>query len=286
MQNEILSKGESLFKGKLSSKGELLSVGELAKDMDITVRTLQYYDKEGILKPSALSEGGRRLYSKKDKVKLHQILSLKHLGFPLEEITKMMISLDSPEEVALVLKKQHQLVKEQIQSLESALLAIDGLQEEVLRMNTVDFAKYADIISLLKTGNEYYWAWKLFDQDLSTHIRERFGKEPEKGIWMMTTYQEVLSEAVELKNSEEAPDSEKSIKLAEKWWNMVMEFTGGDLSFLPQLMKFNESKEEWNKDMAMKQKQVDEYIGLALQAYFSKSGLEIPMMEVQSGNGN
>ena len=47
-----------------------MTVGEVAKKMDITVRTLQHYDKEGLLSPSAMSEGGRRLYTDKDIVKL------------------------------------------------------------------------------------------------------------------------------------------------------------------------------------------------------------------------
>ena len=53
-----------------------MTVGEVAKKMDVTVRTLQHYDKEGLLSPSAMSDGGRRLYTDKDIVKLHQILSL------------------------------------------------------------------------------------------------------------------------------------------------------------------------------------------------------------------
>ena len=53
-----------------------MTVGEVAKKMGVTVRTLQYYDKEGLLSPSAESEGGRRLYTDKDLVMLHQIISL------------------------------------------------------------------------------------------------------------------------------------------------------------------------------------------------------------------
>ena len=63
-----------------------MTVGEVAKKMGVTVRTLQYYDREGLFSPSAESEGGRRLYTDKDVVKLHQILSLKHLGFSLSDI--------------------------------------------------------------------------------------------------------------------------------------------------------------------------------------------------------
>ena len=55
-----------------------MTVGEVAKKMGVTVRTLQYYDREGLFSPSAESEGGRRLYTDKDVVKLHQILSLKY----------------------------------------------------------------------------------------------------------------------------------------------------------------------------------------------------------------
>ncbi|MEG0368267.1 MAG: MerR family transcriptional regulator, partial [Coprobacillus sp.] len=71
-----------------------LTIGEVAKKMNTTVRTLQYYDQEGILKPSQLSDGGRRLYTSKDIVQLHQILTLKYLGFSLEDIKNKIYKLD------------------------------------------------------------------------------------------------------------------------------------------------------------------------------------------------
>lgn len=52
-----------------------MTVGEAAKKMGITVRTLQYYDKKGILSPSAESEGGRRLYTNKELIILRQMPS-------------------------------------------------------------------------------------------------------------------------------------------------------------------------------------------------------------------
>lgn len=69
-------------KYKTISQGGM-TVGEIAEKADVTVWKLQHYDREGLLSPSATSEGGRRLYTDKDILKLHQILSLKHLGFPL-----------------------------------------------------------------------------------------------------------------------------------------------------------------------------------------------------------
>ena len=74
-----------------------MTVGEVAKKMGVTVRTLQYYDREGLFCPSAVSEGGRRLYTDKDIIKLHQILSLKSLGFSIDEIKNRLTSIDTPD---------------------------------------------------------------------------------------------------------------------------------------------------------------------------------------------
>lgn len=260
-------------------KKDLLTVGELAKAMNVTVRTLQYYDKVGVLKPSAKSEGGRRLYSKKDLVKLHQILSLKYLGFPLEKIKYMMLSLDTPDEVALVLEKQYIVVEEQIKNLQTALAAINTLREEVLLIEEVNFSKYTDIISLLKMDNKNYWVLKLFDDKLSNHVRDRFGDNGELGVELFKTYTTILEEAVLLKKKNEPFQSKRSMELAEKWWNMITEFTGGDMSLLPQLMSFNDNKEGWNEEIAAKQKQVDDYIDQALMCYLSEKGISIPEME-------
>ena len=83
-----------------------MTVGEAAKKLGVTVRTLQYYDREGLLSPSAESEGGRRLYTDKDLVMLHQIISLKSLGFSLDDIKHRLISLETPTAVAAALTEQ------------------------------------------------------------------------------------------------------------------------------------------------------------------------------------
>lgn len=135
---------------------DLLTVSQLAKLMDITVRTLQYYDKEELLTPSCKSEGGRRLYTKKDVVKLHQILSFKYLGFSLEDIKHKLISLDNPDDVVKALNSQEQALKSQIEKLKEAVSAIQSLRYEVSLIHEVDFNKYADIIALIRQNNEGY----------------------------------------------------------------------------------------------------------------------------------
>ena len=102
--------------------------------MGVTVRTLQHYDKEGLLSPSAMSEGGRRLYTDKDIIKLHQILSLKHLGFSLDDIRDRLIPLDNPTDVAQILSEQAAIVREKITSLTESLSKIEALKAEVLEI--------------------------------------------------------------------------------------------------------------------------------------------------------
>ena len=63
-----------------------LKVGDLAKQTGVSVRTLHYYDEIGLLSPSHRTEVGYRLYSKDDIIRLQQIVSLKQIGFSLEEI--------------------------------------------------------------------------------------------------------------------------------------------------------------------------------------------------------
>ncbi len=258
---------------------DLLTVGDLAKEMSITVRTLQFYDKEGLLKPSAKSEGGRRLYTKKDIVKLHQILSLKFLGFSLDEIKLKLLPLDKPEDVAQILGKQKLIIEEQIKELAAVKEAIESLQSEVLQIMTVDFDKYADIVSLLRLNNKNYWMVKLFDEKMMDHIRDRFSLAPQKGIIIYQKYQAMLNNTIALQQRGISPDSKEGIELARQWWAMIMDFTGGDLNLLPELMKFNESKQGWDENVAEKQKQADGFLGQALAAYFAKEGFNVPNME-------
>ena len=123
-----------------------MKVGELAKKMGITVRTLQYYDKEGLLSPSSESEGGFRLYTDKDMVKLIQILTMKQLGLTLSDIKSRLVSLDAPDDMVHVLTEHETSIREKIETLSESLREIGALKAEVIQMKTMDFKKYATIL--------------------------------------------------------------------------------------------------------------------------------------------
>ncbi len=65
---------------------EALKVGELARRTGLTIRALHHYDEIGLLRPSLRTESGHRLYTAGDIARLQQVLSLRQLGFSLEEV--------------------------------------------------------------------------------------------------------------------------------------------------------------------------------------------------------
>ncbi len=247
-----------------------MTVGEVAKKMGTTVRTLQYYDKEGLLSPSAESEGGRRLYTDKDLVTLHQILSLKSLGFSLDDIKCRLISLETPTDVATALTEQADSIREKIEQLTDSLTAIEQLKTEVLQMRTVNFKKYADIIVNLQIKNDSYYLIKRFDDDMLDHIRNQFDRE--SGLDFMDRFNCLSDEIVQLQKENVLPESEKCQQAVEEYWGLIMEFTNGDMSMLPKLMEIGNidtATNAWEE----RQKIVNDYLEPALQVYFSKLGV-------------
>lgn len=254
-----------------------MTVGEVAKKVGTTVRTLQYYDKEGLLSPSAESEGGRRLYTDKDLVILHQILSLKSLGFSLNDIKQRLIPLETPTDVATALTEQADSIREKIEQLTASLTAIEQLKTEVLQMRTVNFKKYADIIVNLQIKNDSYYLIKRFDDDMLDHIRNQFDRE--SGLDFMDRFNRLSDEIVQLQKENVLPESEKCQQIVKEYWGLIMEFTNGDMSMLPKLMEIGNIDTVANA-WEERQKIVNDYLEPALQVYFSKLGVN-PFEEVE-----
>ena len=63
-----------------------LTIGELARRVGVTVRTIQYYDQQGLLSPSAKGPQNQRLYTDDNVKDLYRILTLKYLGLSLAQI--------------------------------------------------------------------------------------------------------------------------------------------------------------------------------------------------------
>lgn len=100
------------------------TVGELARHTGVTVRTLHHYDELGLVKPSARSGAGYRLYDDRDLLRLQHALRLRELGFQLHEIAAM---LDDPDfdRVAALREQRAQLLARR-DAVDRLLAAVDA----------------------------------------------------------------------------------------------------------------------------------------------------------------
>lgn len=128
------------------------SSGEFARMAGVTLRTIRYYDKQNILKPSLVSEAGARFYTDEDFARLQQILLLKYLGFSLDDIREMTVA-DSDYHFMLdSLTIQLKLVQDRIEQMQLVEQAIKDTTESIQEEHTVDWSRMLDLIHL--TGME------------------------------------------------------------------------------------------------------------------------------------
>ncbi|MCD8915943.1 MerR family transcriptional regulator [Staphylococcus simulans] len=114
------------------------STGELAKMCDVSVRTVQYYDQKGLLRPSRV-EHQRRIYSEADKTQLESIVLLKSMGVSLQEIHHILNEAEDTATLKVLLKKketelQHALAqtKQQLDRLQKLDELVGGSDSSIL----------------------------------------------------------------------------------------------------------------------------------------------------------
>jgi len=126
------------------------TTGELAKQCDITVRTVQFYDAKGLLTPSAFTEGGRRLYSDDDLKQMRLIVMLKKIGLSLDSILGILKS-DSPDKVLLLLLDQQQKqIDAQVSDMLAQKHAVKEIQKCIRQSMTIPVNSIRDIEQLMK----------------------------------------------------------------------------------------------------------------------------------------
>lgn len=128
------------------------SSGEFARMAHVTLRTIRYYDKQNILKPSFVTESGARFYTDRDFVRLQQILLLKYLGFSLDDIRELIIDDTDYRFMLNSLNIQLKLVQDKIEQMQLVEKAIEDTAATIRSAHSVDWSRMLDLIHL--TGME------------------------------------------------------------------------------------------------------------------------------------
>lgn len=144
----------------------MLHINKVAALMGVTVRTLRYYDKIGLIRPVGKTEGGHRLYAADELKRLQQVQFLKNGGFSLKEIKSL---LDSPDwDWKMGLKKQLATVLEEQKKLAAMEKALRELINSIsLEGNNENRA----IENLLQLSTQH--------QEIRKQFRQSFFQENE-----------------------------------------------------------------------------------------------------------
>ena len=133
---------------------EYYTSGQFAKMARVSVRTVRFYDKQNILKPSYVNEStGARYYTSEDLVILQQILLYKYLGFSWDEIKELMVKSDDKNFMVDSMKLQHTLISDKIDQMQLVKKAIDDTLTAYENGQQIEWDKMLRIIDLTSMEN-------------------------------------------------------------------------------------------------------------------------------------
>lgn len=126
------------------------TTGEIAKLCGVTVRTVQYYDTRGLLVPSKLSEGGRRLYSEEDLKMMQIICFLRELGLPIDSIYQLLSEPDSSSVILLLLDQQEKELRDKISKDQTKLNKLEELKRGLKDVENISVESIGDIAYIME----------------------------------------------------------------------------------------------------------------------------------------
>ncbi|WP_246582619.1 MerR family transcriptional regulator [Clostridium mobile] len=162
---------------------ELYTVGQFAKKAGVTIRTLRFYDKINLLKPSNYNELGYRLYNKQNFGRLQKILTLKFIGLSLEEIGDIMKYDIDDKDFKKSLNIQKKIIEEKIDHMSNVLKAIDETLIMVQKEDNLNWDKFVNVINLINMDNKWIEQYKnASNLRARINIHEKFSSNKEG--WM------------------------------------------------------------------------------------------------------
>jgi DNA-binding transcriptional MerR regulator len=204
----------------------------LAKQTGLTVRTLHHYDQIGLFSSSEVTESGHRIYTEEDIEKLQQILSLKQLGFSLEEIKE---TIENPQFNPMeVIKIQLETVKKQMEVQEQLYKRLEGVYQLLTTQQEVLAEQFIKLIEVINMSEQYFTKEQLEKLKNQT---DKFSLEEKRKIengWIDL----IAAIRLELeKNS--PPEAPAVVQLAKRWQELINTFTSGDAEIVKAAERYH-----------------------------------------------
>jgi DNA-binding transcriptional MerR regulator len=168
-------------------------VQEFARLAGVTVRTLHYYEEAGLLTPSSRTSSGHRRYRQSDLLRLQQILTLKYLGFALDEIQALLAA--PAYDLATALQAQKAALEGQILRLQQVVYALTRVSTALEQAQTLDWDEVIAIIRGLSEADRNAWLSRYFPPDQWAWLQERAAAMPPDAIAQGTNAWQELYES-------------------------------------------------------------------------------------------
>jgi DNA-binding transcriptional MerR regulator len=240
---------------------EAIRVGELAKRTGVSVRTLHYYEEIGLLAPSRRSDAGYRLYTDADVVRLQQIMSLRQLGFPLEQIRDCLHRDDVP--LLRVIEMHLAGLREQI-ALQGQLC--DRLEAIARGLQVAEQPSVTDLLHTMEVMNRMEKYYTPEQQEWLKERRQTVGDERIREV--EAEWPRLMAEVRAAIDAGTDPSDPHVQSLAARWQGLVQEFTGGNSGIFKSLrtMYENEPPQNLHPSIDPRIKEYMAYIGKAIAA--------------------
>jgi DNA-binding transcriptional MerR regulator len=132
-----------------TNKNETLyTTGEIAKICGVSVRTVQYYDNRGILVPSELTDGGRRLYTNEDLELMKIICFLRNAGISINDISKLLTDINTENVLDTLIQEYELSLKNELSQIEKKIQIIDDLKSGIKQINSITISSIGDIANV------------------------------------------------------------------------------------------------------------------------------------------
>lgn len=224
---------------------EMISIQELTKETEVTVRTLRYYDQIDLLKPSGKTEGGHRLYSEGDVIRLQQILFLKEMSFSLKEIMNILMT----DEFSLreSLEKQLEFVQEEQKKFNRMERILQAVVYSAELEGELDWRIMFELIQLSRQSPRIreIFQKQVFSEGEQKLLRNlpNMSEEDENVQEWVDVLKQLRSFMKEGKDASHDAVQETIKKLMAK----CLEMANGDEAFLDKLWEVRKSKEDSQK---------------------------------------
>ena len=111
--------------------GELLTTGEMARRSNNTLRTVRFYEEEGILRPVRRTDGGHRLFDRPELERLMLVTDMRAAGLSLDEIKQILEVKQQSTVGSDAAKQATQILARRIDELRDKLAVLARLQEDL-----------------------------------------------------------------------------------------------------------------------------------------------------------